>query len=742
MVAAILASVAVWPSAASAAIQVNDVKVDSVDNTSSPPGAVLPATIQVSISGGTAWRSTRTEIGGTTVCTDTADRTSTGTYTASYNVTAPRDPGSYDVTFTAFANASCAGTSASRTLIDGVRVTTPYSNPDLEPRCGGNVMLVLDESGSIASSHATDQVRSATRAFLNALSGTGAAVSIVDFSTTAARPVPYTTVTPESIANVFEPYLTTGYDPSGWTNWQAAFQTVREANTQGTRADLVVFMTDGDPTARNRPGGGTPYTNLTAGDVNAMRAAVEEADLVKYQGSHVFALGVGSAVTGPESAARLTAISGFDEYPSRPFGTADYTLVKDFSSLQAALRVMVTELCQSSVTVTKLVDEGDGVFRPDAGWRFTASLAVSAGDYEWLQPAPPPAHGPTSEVTDDSGVARFQWSTTSSAARSTLTLAEDVAPGYAFVDAQCTVVSLSRRARRVVHREAFTQPSGSVELGPLEYATCTVRNRVLPGTIEIEKRAAPQSAQPFAFTGSLGAFSLVDSGTGTSGSKTFTGLAPGTYTVGEDVPDGWALSGIACVPVGAAAIAGTQATITLAPNAAVVCTFHDTRIEPPAPPEPQPNPGPSPTPLPPAPAPSPGPPPAQILPAEATQLRVVKSAPRRARIGDRVAVRLTVTNVGSVPATDVRLTDIPSAALHLTGFRGRGARVFRGNAIWRIGTLAPGESRTVRASAVIAAGALGLRRNLVLATAVNANLVSDRADVRIAAARARGGVTG
>ena len=133
-------------------------------------------------------------------------------------------------------------------------------------------MLVLDESGSIASSGQTETVKNATRAFLTALAGTGAKVSIVDFSSTAAWPVKYTTVTPDSITNTFEPYLKDGYKPGGYTNWEDAFHEVAYANAQGTLADLVVFITDGDPTARNKPGGGS-VTGLTEGDVTAMRPA-------------------------------------------------------------------------------------------------------------------------------------------------------------------------------------------------------------------------------------------------------------------------------------------------------------------------------------------------------------------------------------------------------------------------------------------------------------------------------------
>src|SRR5262249_45576759 len=152
---------------------------------------------------------------------------------------------------------------------------------------------------------------------------------------------------------------------NGWTNWQAAFEEVHKANTQGIVADLVVFMTDGDPTAHNNPGS-SPTTGLTEGDVTAMRPAATAADVVKEQdGSHVFALGVGEAGTGRASASGLPAIPGFAQYPPAPFSEADYTLVKDFSSLAAALRQIAVALCQASVTVTKQVDEGDGVYRTD-----------------------------------------------------------------------------------------------------------------------------------------------------------------------------------------------------------------------------------------------------------------------------------------------------------------------------------------------------------------------------------------
>jgi uncharacterized repeat protein (TIGR01451 family) len=738
-----LAALAAGPPSALAAITVKSASIDGVASTSAPPGSVLDAEVTADVVGVT-WKATQVRFGSAApTCDDHTDQTAGTARHASLRVNAPGTPDEYDVTFTPYTGAACTGTAGTPyTLVDGLRVTTPAANPNLPPRCGINVMLVLDKSGSIASSGQTETVKNATRAFLTALSGTGAKVSIVDFSSSAARPVPYTTVTAESIANTFNPYLTTGYKPSGYTNWEAAFGEVRAANALGPLADLVVFITDGDPTARNTPGG--VQTGLPEGDVTAMRPAAIQADLVKEQGSHVFAIGVGAAVTKPASASRLTAISGFDSFPDTAFGAADYTLVQDFDDLAAALRQIAVALCEASVTITKLVDEGDGVFRPDPGWEFSASVSMSAGRYAWVQPAPPPGTGERTQLSNEDGVATFQWKPTDATATSTATVSETLQPGYAFVDATCLTVSPGRRA---THRTRSARPTATAIVGPNQYARCVFRNRIIPGTIEIEKAADPQGAKGFAFTGSppLGDFTLVDDiRDPAAASKVFAGLPPGTYTVTEHVPVNWALTGITCSNP-AVLIAGAQVTITIGPGDSVVCTFHDTRTDPPVPtPTPTPSPTPQPTVSPaptttPAPnvTPTPTPTPDQggTAGGSATnqaRLEIVKTAPRVAAVGQRVRFTLTVTNTGPVPATGVQVADIPPAAVALTSLKtDTPYRRVRGNAVWRLGTLAPGASRTVRGSAVIKAGSPGLKRNLAAATAINAHLVDARADTRI-----------
>ncbi len=169
-------------------------------------------------------------------------RTTAGTYTATFDVPAPRGARNtavdYDVEVVAWPNTNCtSGTSSAATSRqDAIRVVPPSPNDDLEESCALNLILVLDASSSITAALAT-QVRQASIAFLNALAGTGARVSIVEFSTDASRPVPHTPVTEDSIRDTFRPYLYDRYRPSGYTNRQAALQEVYTANAHsGTTA--------------------------------------------------------------------------------------------------------------------------------------------------------------------------------------------------------------------------------------------------------------------------------------------------------------------------------------------------------------------------------------------------------------------------------------------------------------------------------------------------------------------------
>lgn len=113
--------------------------------------------------------------------------------------------------------------------------------------------------------------------------------------------------------------------------------------------------------------------------------------------------------------------------------------------------------------------------------------------------------------------------------------------------------------------------------------TCTLTNTP-GGTIVIVKDAAPNDAQDFSFTTSgtgLSAFSLDDDSDATlSNTRTFVGVAPGSYTVTETATTGWSLTGLVCNDPNGSNSSGNAATrvasINVSAGETVTCTFTNT----------------------------------------------------------------------------------------------------------------------------------------------------------------------
>ena len=253
----------------------------------------------------------------------------------------------------------------------GAYPTTVATNPDLKPACGTNVVMVLDESGSIqGTAGAEEAVRSAANAFANGLADTGSKLAVIEFGSSAKKVFPYTSVTSGAggtLATTFQPYFNRTasapadvYDsPSQtgpWTNWEDALQEVKNLNSTSGVAPLVVFITDGDPTAT---GTVAPFATNVA-SATALTPAIVQANAVKAQGSHILAVGVGAALSNAASLARLSAISGTDVVSnpaSLNLATTDVLAVSNFANLPTALRTIVNQLCKRSMAVTKSVDQ-------------------------------------------------------------------------------------------------------------------------------------------------------------------------------------------------------------------------------------------------------------------------------------------------------------------------------------------------------------------------------------------------
>src|SRR4051794_2144721 len=241
----------------------------------------------------------------------------------------------------------------------------PVSNPDLDAACGLDIHIILDESGSVSNYAAS--VRQAFNAFTSALNNTGSRIAVSDFSTVADLPLSgaarnsYTVVTNATRASIFGPYITTGYQPSGSTNWEDGLRMGRYflPRPSAQQPHLTVFITDGDPNEiiRNTVSA-NDYENKvplsttqvqSQGDNNAAKdAAVPNANAIKGQGSHILAVAVGAGLNSAASLNRLIAVSGpnvFSGVGTFNIRTDDVYRVADFSQLEQALRGAAFQLC-------------------------------------------------------------------------------------------------------------------------------------------------------------------------------------------------------------------------------------------------------------------------------------------------------------------------------------------------------------------------------------------------------------
>lgn len=480
---------------------------------------------------------------------------------------------------------------------------TPAENPPLKVGCGLKVMLVLDESESISSFGATDEVRDAATGFTEALLGTGSPLAITAFES-RGRPGPPEVSTGAGYAEVTEGNLTTftdwihnvnqapgtaGYNPPtsvtlapaprGTTNWQDAFRQV--ARTAEGPPNLVVFVTDGDPNTYTNAAGTPVYDTGPSGSLeNATNAAVDAANVVKAAGSRVFAIGVGSAVDNPQSAARLERVSGSTE-GTNPL-TADYILVSDFADLRVELSGIVARLCGSSLIVTKYTTKAHGgPWEKAPGWRFTATLDTP---HTWLEPAGPGKAHTASLTTDTEGEAAFHWRLPTAETTAALGVTkEEVKAGFNFVLAECQT---HHADGTYVEHESTTVIPGAV-LGREEYHTCQVYN-------------APERP-------------------GGGG-----GRGP---TSGKSCQD------------------------------------------------------------------------CEAVPAP--HLTVEKRMPTDARVGDRVPIEITVSNIGEGAAHGVRVRETPPHGARIVAVADGGAKEPDGTVVWDVGSLAPDESRTVHATMVV-----------------------------------------
>ena len=404
---------------------------------------------------------------------------------------------------------------AARIPVSGVQ-----DNPNFGAACGTDVVVVLDESGSIATASAVANVETAVRALVSGLKNTGSRMRFSEFSTNA-RDVQLGTGTTaqktafkevdETFAAQVDTYLTTGgnaeepsnYNPGvgqQFTNWEAGlFEAASPAspklptipNVTKAGAPLVVFITDGNPNTVGTSGNSTG-NNQSNADL-ARDAAINEMAALQAAGSHVLSIAVGAAFDANQgiNTAAFQRLANLTESNTNfrqvwtgtgnlDIRTTDLIGVQNFGALEGALRNVVFALCAPSVSITKLDDAGNPVIDDPTtqavndGWPFALTVkSMTDGTspqtaLEWTSPDDGAATTPSTKTvrTNSSGIALFQWTPNSKddpkAWDSTVTFNETLPPGWT-ADSDELDQCLQRRAaqrwrqRDDPHRRQFDQ---------------------------------------------------------------------------------------------------------------------------------------------------------------------------------------------------------------------------------------------------------------------------------------------
>lgn len=386
--------------------------------------------------------------------------------------------------------------------------------------CDMRIGVVVDRSHSIRAASESNPalVRTAVTDLADRLSGTGASMAVWSFSTLASGfsgPNPlggadidaadypsigFTSLdTPAGTDDVVDtvnsiPFALPPADPSdpardrlGATNWEAGLGRSSHGITgavapNGDRprdADVVVFVTDGNPTIENSRLGGGPLLDAD-GHVNA---ALDAAAEVKSTGAptRVVAVGVGDV-----NAPNLERVTG--GYPAAQ-EFEDYWMT-DFGGLGDALFDVASRICGSNLVLRKLVPGTEvGQWVPRAGWPF--QLSFPGGTPAHLAPG-------TSLTTGADGSVRAEW--LNPAGDTDVTFTETLTEGQRLGGVSCQSAPFAERGEeagvRLTPELDYAGPgpvSVTIRAPQRQETVCEIRNYDNGPDLVLEKSAEPTS---------------------------------------------------------------------------------------------------------------------------------------------------------------------------------------------------------------------------------------------------------
>lgn len=434
------------------------------------------------------------------------------------------------------------------------------NNPTFPAKCGINVALILDTSGSMSGSMGS--MRDAAKGFVDALAGTNSQVATYSFASTASLVQSMTAVSTTAGATSVKDQIDTLQTPSGGTNWdRGLYQVARSSDNY----DVAIIVTDGNPTYLASPTQG----NGSRVRFQELEAAIFSANAIKAEGTRLIAFGVGVGVNSAESGYNLRAISGTTL-------NSDYYRSTDWSSAAASLRALALGNCNGTLTVVKQVvpasapDGSVAGATPQGGWVFTTSAnnGITVG-------------GSPGTTASGTGAVNFPLTFPSSGTTGTATVTETQKDDHTLQqvggkNAVCVRVD-TQAALTVTNNGAL---GFDVGISPAYPVSCTVYNRNAPSTtLTLVKTVVNKHGG----SGTVPNWTLTATGptmiTGVTGASSVTNavVTAGVYTLSEAGPEGYDPSAWTCkdaadqtVPV------TTDSKVTVAQGANVTCRITNT----------------------------------------------------------------------------------------------------------------------------------------------------------------------
>lgn len=334
-------------------------------------------------------------------------------------------------------------------------LASSLDNPAATQRCGLDVAMVLDQSGSMSGSKQTD-LKAAANGAIDALTGTPSQLALYTFAASTGPSVSATSTSTVSSALPLHAFVDGLSTPSGLTNWDAGIYQVPSG------FDLVIVLTDGAPTTYDSSGGagGESYFKY-------VEEGIFSANALKSLGSRMVAVGIG--INGSE--ANLRSISG-------PTQGSDYYLAST-ENFDDVLHELATGTCNTQLTIQKQIQDPSGADISDSvlanGWTFDNTISDGTID---------PSVS-TGVVNNQNG---FAAATVSVPVGTTpvLTVTEALKPGYTLTSASCSISGVPVTTQLVGTTATFTGASDQ----PM---SCIFVNRQDPGAWTLTKSAAPAS---------------------------------------------------------------------------------------------------------------------------------------------------------------------------------------------------------------------------------------------------------